>query len=180
MRGPSCCRQLHWEALLPPPQHWKVMTKTVVESLHSQDSWWALQTRSSLISRRGLTPTELTEESCLLPVGWPVTINYGHREDESEGDHQWLLREGEEAWCLFQQKVEQSISIVSPTSTEVRRNWIRLSHLMTILAIGLQKPHVSYDVWCLLTHYDDVVYRTEIPGYISSIRIMHNDNNNQT
>ncbi len=56
---------------------------------------------------------------------------------------------------------------------------------MTIVAIGFKKSGenlVMYDV--LLTRYDDIVYGFPATGlkyleYISSLRIMHNNNNSR-
>jgi hypothetical protein len=48
---------------------------------------------------------------------------------------------------------------------------------MTIVAKGLWKPHAKSESGMNLAK-KDVVYRIEIPGYISSVTTMHNNNIN--
>jgi hypothetical protein len=45
-------------------------------------------------------------------------------------------------------------AIVSPTSAQVQRNWFRLSWLVTIVAIGLQKPYPKSESGMNLAMYD--------------------------
>ncbi len=71
---------------------------------------------------------------------------------------------------------------VSPTLTQFGESGsICTSQLVPIVAICLWKPLCqvktkleSCDVWCLLTHYVDVVYKSKYLEYISHIRIMPN------
>jgi hypothetical protein len=75
-------------------------------------------------------------------------------------------------------------AIVSPTSAQIRRNWIHLSWLTTIEAIGFQKPYdksesgmnlVMYDFYLL--YGDDYFFtRSKYLEYISSITTMHKVN----
>ncbi len=151
--------------------------------LHSVGGWWfnhgkclqvwdsrqVLRSRASSISRSGLMPTELTQESHLLPTRWPVTINYGHYEDEDED--WWLLHEGEEDQCLVCLKGEQSILIVLPTSVPSLEKLVpsipahdyggnRCSETLCLVGIRL----VYCDGWCSLTRYNIVDYGIEISG----------------
>ncbi len=89
---------------------------------------------------------------------------------------------------MLRLKGEQSILIVSPTSSQVRRNGFRLSWLAIIVTPGLQKkPYAKLKSGTNLVMYD--VCRLAMMllftgpkylGYISSIRKMHNDDNNWT
>jgi hypothetical protein len=60
---------------------------------------------------------------------------------------------------------------VSPTSAQIQRNWLRLSQLVTLVAIGLRKPYdksesgtnlVMYEVYWLAMMM--LFNRMEIPG----------------
>jgi hypothetical protein len=53
--------------------------------------------------------------------------------------------------CLAE---DQFISNISLTSSQVRRNWICLYRLTTIVAIGLQKPYARLESGKNLVMYD--------------------------